>query len=125
MREGRIAPAKLGEWIQDLSVTEMWLGLGSASPFDVDDPLTVEIDGPVYRRPKASWQRAAPTLLRSGGLYRWTGLLPGTRVTGIIGWDGAYNGEPVIYCPLPDALAFPAGGTYTLPAGELYVGLDI
>lgn len=125
MRNGRIATWKLSEWITELATTPMWLGLCSLDPYSVDDPLTAEIGGAVYRRPQARWESASPTLLRNAEPLRWAGLVPGTRVVTLAAWTAAYNGKLVVTMPLAEPRDFPAGGALTLSAGEVYIGLDV
>lgn len=125
MRTGRISTAKLAEYVLDLAGTPMWLGLSSQDPFSVDDALTVEVQGTAYYRPQASWTLVAPTLLRSNSVSRWAGLVPGTRVTAVVAWTSSFNGVPLIYMPLAEPKDFPQGGTFQLPSGELYVGIDV
>lgn len=125
MRNGRISTDKLAEYVLDLASTPMWLGLSSQDPFAVDDPLAVEVVGSTYSRPVAGWTLVAPTLLRSNRVSRWSGLVPGTRVVAVVAWSEAFNGRPLVYMPLAAPQDFPAGGTFQLPIGELYVGMDV
>jgi len=125
MRSGRIAPAVIGTWLDDLSRRDMWIGLSTADPFTVDDPITTEIPGAAYRRARVVWQRASVLLLRNGNVLQWTGLLPGTQVACLVGWSAAFNGDPLVTMPLPELRHFPAGGAIKLGAGEVYVGADV
>lgn len=125
MRNGRIETLVVSGWVNQFATTAMWLGLCSQDPSAVDDPLTVEVVGSVYRRPAAYWQNAGPTLLRNSTPYAWNGLVPGTIVACVTAWDAAFNGRLLAVMPLDEPQMFPAGGSFSLASGELYVGVDV
>lgn len=121
---GGLADFVVLPWAESLRKTPMWLGLVTANPFLVTDPLVIEVAGTsAYRRPQASWSRSG-RVLTSTTPATWNGIPPLTTVLGIAGFSAPFNGELMAYMKLPDpGQDFPTGGSFTMPAGELWVGV--
>lgn len=127
---GRIAPAILQGWlasltpVPSLAMTPTWAALVTSDPFESSDPLTTEILGDAYRRPPFIYELVG-TALRNQNELDFAGIAALSRVVGVAGFDGVYNGALLWYTPLPgDPLEFSAGGSLTFPARELYVSID-
>lgn len=122
MRGGRIADWLAAEWLADFRGRPCWLGLASEDPEVVTDPLTVEVGGSVYRRPPIVWL-FSERLLRNRDPLTWLGLPVMTRIVALVGFDAPFNGRYVFTRLLPAPIDLPAGGSYTVPARELFFGI--
>jgi hypothetical protein len=127
MASGRFAPWITQAWlvgpqIPPLKDIPQWAALVSSDPYLVSDPLAVEVLGDAYRRPQFTPQ-VVDQILRNAAALSWT-VGPMTRIAGIAGFDAAFNGRLMWYTPLPDALDYPAGGSVSFPAREIYLGVD-
>lgn len=129
MTYGRISPqddtALLKYWYSYRG--PIYIGLSSGDPFIVNDPLSVEILGSSYRRQLLKLTLvtgSAEAVLRNAEDLSWT-VGPMTSVSGLVGWDAAFNGNPRFYTPISSGpVDYPAGGTHKHPAFELFIGLD-
>jgi hypothetical protein len=117
-----VADAIVQPWLEDLAAQTSHIGLGSADPFSVMDPLTVEPVGGVYHRSAVTLERVGLLLRNVTTDLVWPGLPPGTIITWYIGWDAPFNGNVTFSCPSP-LLAFPSGGGWRVPAGDFFFGI--
>lgn len=123
MPYGRIAPDDVTELLNHwYARSKLYAALMFGDPFLVSDPLSVEVLGDAYRRPLLVLQ-TVDQVLRNPAALTWA-VQPMTRVSGIAGFDAAFNGRPRFYTPLPKPLDYPTGGNVVFPARELYVGID-
>lgn len=120
---GRISPDIVSSWLDQLAARPCWAGLMTGDPFLTSDPLTVEVIGAAYRRPQFLYERV-DTVLRNAAALNWRGIAAFTRVSGVAGFDKAFNGALLWYTPLPEALDYPTGGNLDFPIRELYIGID-
>lgn len=119
-RTGRLAPSLLAGWIDSLQATTCYLGLASADPFSVGDPLTLEPGGSVYTRAPVVWLRSG-TLLRNRDSVSFLGLPAGTTIQSVVGFSAATNGTLLFSAPVA-RVDLPSGGYYDLDAEALLVG---
>lgn len=123
MAYGRMAPDDVAELLTHwYARTPLYAALMFGDPFLISDPLSVEVLGDAYRRPLLVMD-LVDTVLRNTTSLLWT-VQPMTRVSGIAGFDAAFNGRPRFYTPLPTPLDYPTGGSVSFPAREIYVGID-
>lgn len=100
----------------------IYAGLVFGDPYLTNDPLSVEIIGGAYYRPVLALS-LVDSQLRNSGPLAWA--LPAmTTLAGVTGWDAPFNGGLRFYTPFDEPIDYPVGGTFTLDALELYVGLD-
>lgn len=121
MRSGRVSDVYAHAWLEELAAVTTHIGLGSADPYGVMDPLTVEPTGGVYHRCAADLIRT-DNLLRNAEDLIWPGLPIGAVITWYIGWDAAFNGNVTFVAPSP-VLSFPTGGGFRVAAGNFFFGL--
>ena len=123
MPYGRLAPDDVTDmlvyWNKKMP---RWCGLMIGDPFLVSDPLSMEIIGGAYRRPPFALS-ITDNILRNLQAWSWA-VPPMTRVAGYASFDAAHNGKVCSYTPLPDPVDYPVGGTHTLAALSLYIGID-
>ena len=119
-RTGKLAPDVKSDWLDDLIARTTHVGLSSADPFSVADPLTVEPVNGVYHRSAVEWTKDG-SLLRNTTALVWPGLPVGAIVTWYVGWTAYANGTPTFACPTP-LLSFPNGGGFEVPPLAFYVG---
>jgi hypothetical protein len=112
------------EFLSGWAAKPRFAGLVSTDPALVSDPLTVEVLGDAYRRVLNVGFTLSSLLLRNSIQWQWFGLAAGTRVSGFAIWDSAFNGRVKAYAPLDAPIDFPAGGNYSVPAGEVFIGID-
>lgn len=119
-----ISTFQLAEWLSQLAAKRVWFGLFFEDPESVSNPLTAEIAGVSYSRPKVAWSRPSPVLLRNSGVLRWTGLTAGTAVAAVGGFNKAVGGDLLFSSTEGITTTVAAGGAYVLPSASYYVGLD-
>lgn len=123
MREGKIADDVVAGWLTELRTRPLYAGLSTGDPFAVMDPLALEVGGAVYARPALTLIDIGPRLVRNLTALTWPALPPLTHITHVVAWSSPTNGALIFSSPLPgQGVSLPAGGTWTLPARELYVG---
>lgn len=122
MRTGRVSDVVAADWLADLAARSLFLGLMTADPYSVADPLTVEVTGLAYGRVPVTWLTSA-RLLRNEDLLAWIGIPAGTTIAAITGWDTAFNGVMSFSAPYGPTL-WPAPGGLTIPAEDFFVGMD-
>lgn len=125
MPDGRVSPYLVTSWMDDLEARVHYLALMSADPYGVSDPLTVEVLGALYARKAPAYVRTAYNLLVLDTAVVWNNLAPGTQVAAVAGFNAAFNGNMLYADVLDVPINYPVGGTYVLPAGEYYVGIDV
>lgn len=121
-RAGRVSDDVAADWLADLAARSTYLGLATANPFGVADPLTVEVTGGGYSRVPVTWLTSA-RLLRNEFALAWVGIPPGTTVAYITGWNAAFNGDMSFATPYGPTLYAVTGGLL-IPAEDFFVGLD-
>ena len=123
---GAFSTYQIEQWLDALQASDVWLGLVDDDPFGVVDPLTVEISGGGYARPgPVSFDRPSPKQLRVAGISQWSGLIPGTTVRGIAGFDAGTNGNMLFAVYTPADVTITTSGLYILASNALTLGLDV
>lgn len=122
-RAGRVADDVASDWLDDLITRCTHIGLCSADPLAVMDPLTVEPVNGVYHRSAVEWTKVA-RLLRNTGSLVWPGIPIGFVCTWYAGWDAYSNGNVVFSAPSP-VLSFPNGGGFEIDPLDFFFGLDV
>lgn len=122
MSFGRFSTYKTTGWMNQVEADTKWLTLVSADPLAVSDPLTVEL---TTTRIQGTWFRTSASSLTLTSPLVFPGLLGGAHVAGVAGFDLAVNGNMLFAGLLSVAVDFPDGGTFTLPAGEYVLGIDV
>ena len=125
MSTGRFSTYQITGWIDDMYAAAKWLSVVSADPHATSSPLTTEIVGEGLTRQASSWTRTGAGLLTLDTAVVFAGLPAGAHVTGVAGFDAATNGNLLFADLLEQPVGFPFGGTYTLPAGEYVIGIDL
>lgn len=123
MGVGRFAPTKTQAWLDGEAAYPHYGALMVNDPYLTSDPLSAELAGASYRRPKIIFQRF-DQILRNTGPFGWLGIPPQSRVLGIAGFTAAFNGAIVWYIPFDAPMDFPAGGQYQVATGSVYLGID-
>lgn len=121
---GRFADYFTFLMLNDLVTRCTHLGLCTADPEAVNDPLTVELAGSGYSRAAVSLVRSSRTLRNSLSLT-WQGIVGGTVVTHIAGWDAAFNGNLLLAFPISGVAysqSLITGGLYIAP-NDLWISL--
>lgn len=121
--DGRWSDWQVQRWLDELGPT--WLGLFASDPFAASDPLMVEHFAPTYSRPPMTFSRTGPRLLTSAAAASWQGLPVGAPVAAIGGFDAPVNGRLRFALPEADDAVIRPGGLYSLPAGSIYLGVDL
>ena len=122
---GRFAPSKVTAWMDDLEAEDIWLSLVSSDPLATASPYTAELVGGTVARLASSWTRTSFNLMTLDEPLSFVGLPAGAYLAGVAAFDAAVNGNLLFADLLDQPLGFPAGGSYTLPAGEYVVGIDV
>lgn len=127
MELGRFTSSYISRWIDALVAADTYLSLVNADPFTVSDPLTVELSGGGYVRQQlsgAEWTRVDPTLIVNTDSVVWH-VPVGATIAGVAAFEVAVNGTMVFADLLDTPVTMPLGGAWVLPAGELFVGVDV
>lgn len=105
----------------------MWFGLFIADPRPSADPAALEVGGPLYHRPVASWETFGLTGLVNDIDIEFIGLPVDTNATAIGLWDAEVGGNLLAGEVFPDGegVDLALGGRWTLPAGEFFLGFDL
>lgn len=122
MSFGRFSTYRVTAWMDEVYAENKWMTLVNADPLAVSDPLTVEL---TTTRIEGAWVRTSATSITLTSPLVFPGLLPGAHVAGVAGFDAEVNGNLTFADLLDTAVDYPDGGTFTLPAGEYVVGIDI
>lgn len=122
MSFGRFSNFKTTTWMDTVVADDKWMTLVSADALAVADPLTVEL---TTTRVQGTWFRTSNSLLTLTSPLVFPGLLAGAHVAGVAGFNAAVNGNLLFSSLLDTPVDFPAGGTYTLPAGQYVLGIDV
>lgn len=125
MTDGSFGPWLISRWLTDLVGIPAWAGLHFSSPLVAVDALATEVQGDRYARQPLRWTGDMPRrVLRSANLLRWPVLPPMSRIYAVAVWNAAYNGDLLGVCPLDTPLDFPAGGSYKVDPGQLFLAID-
>lgn len=120
-----LSTEQIEEFLDLLEAKDIWFAVFFDDPQAVADPLAVEHGGGSYSRPKVTWSRPSPILLRNSNPLSWTGLTPGSVIAAVGGFDAATNGSLRFSWTEEDPVTVGAGGTWTLDALSAYVGIDV
>ena len=115
-------------WIDSLQATAHYGALFSADPFSITPPSSVEVGGALYSRQDATglWDRIGLSVIRLNTALVWRNLAPGTSIAAVGFMDSPFGTMGMLHrAMLDDAVSFPAGGTWVLPAGEYSAGIDL
>ena len=122
MSFGRFSAYKVTTWMDTVVSDPKWMTLVSADPLGVSDPLTVEL---TTTRIQGAWSRTSNNSLTLTSALTWTGLLSGAHIAGVAGFDGQVNGNLLFSDLLQAPIDLPEGGSFTLPAGQYVLGIDV
>lgn len=122
MSFGRFSTYRVTAWINEVYAEAKWMTCVSADPLAVADPLTVEL---TTTRQQGTWVRTSASSITLTSALLFPGLPAGAHVAGVAAFDVAVNGNLLFSDLLVVEVDFPNGGTFTLPAGEYVVGIDI
>lgn len=122
--DGRFSPGVLQGWMDQLYAKTIYLAAFSASPFG-GSPLAVEIVGGSYARLRGTFVRTSSVSMTLNADVIFRSLVPGTTIYAVGGFDALTNGNFLFGDLLENPRTFPTGGTYTVEAGELVLGLQI
>lgn len=120
---GRFASRITQGWLAEMQAANHWAALMTGDPTVTSDPLSVEQLGGSYFRPQVYFEWVGQ-ILRNSTAMNWLSLPPQSRIVGVAGFDAAYNGNLVWWCPLDEPLDFPTGGGWGVAAGDLFLGVD-
>lgn len=122
MSFGRFSSYQSELWMDEVEAKPKWLTVVSADPLAVSNPLAVEL---ATTRVLGTWVRSSTYAMTLTSPLVFPGLPAGTHVAGVAGFDDTVNGHLLFSDLLDTPVDFPDGGTYTLPAGEYVIGIDI
>lgn len=131
MNQGSFSAEVVEGWMDQLEDRPKWLAAFSADPYVGSDPATVEIIGGSYARQESLWVRSDVRALTLDVAVAFRSLVPGTIIAAVGAFDDAFSGALLFRSMIldedgnPAPLAFPAGGTHLISAGEYVIGLDI
>lgn len=105
----------------------MWFGLFIADPRPSATPAALEVGGPLYHRPVASWETFGLTGLVNDIDIEFIGLPVDTNANAIGLWDAEVNGNLLAGDLFPEGAGvdLALGGRWILPAGEFFLGFDL
>lgn len=112
-------------WMDEIEAMEKWMAAFFADPHGLSSPASVEVSGDVYARQETLWTRTGPTVLTLASTVRFRNLPPGAVVGAVGPFDDPFGGLLVCSALVaPEPISYPAGGTYTVPAGEYEIRID-
>jgi hypothetical protein len=115
-------------WVDSLFATDHYGALFNNDPFATTPPTSVEIGGSLYARQDAigAWDRTSFSTMRLNTALVWRNLPPGTVIAAVGFFSSAFGTTGILHRAMLDVpVAFPAGGTWVLPAGEYSAGVDM
>lgn len=121
---GRFAPYLVRGWMDEVEAKDKYLALFATDPL-IGNPYAAEIVGGIYSRQLSLWTRTSDFAMTLSEGVLWRSLVPGTVVRAVGAFDAAFNGNLLFRSLFNEAVEYPAGGTYPLPAGEYVIGIDV
>jgi hypothetical protein len=124
MTDGRWSPATVKTWIDSVDVLSKWVALFFNDPF-TGSPTSMEVLGAGYARQNPAWTRSSPYSLTLAEGFVFRALVPGTTVRAIGLMTGSLNNSIICRELVTPVRSYPAGGSFSLDAGEWVLGIQV
>lgn len=106
-----------GQWLDDLVGQPSWAALAHSEPTE-SDPLSVEVNGPGYRRQRISWTRSGRSARNTTDL-KFSGLSTPVGLVGVMVFTSENGSVLRASGLLPVAMTLYDASSYVIGAGEM------
>jgi hypothetical protein len=121
---GYVCSPLISIWLAQLAEACSYAGLLANDPRGSEDPTTSELTFPLYSRQPVTWASESSNVIVIAAPLTWPGLVAGSRLAAVGFWSQPAGGALQAVAYLPDADGVLVNSTYSVAAGNCYLGVD-